>query len=297
VASRVQAGMSSIPSFTPPSSHPQVHGHRGYRGLLPENTLPAFLHAIALGVDVVEMDVVISADHQVVVSHEPWLAAHLGRGPSGELIRPEQEQTYNIYQLPYSTIRRCVVGEWPSPSFPSQQPVSTYRPLLREVLDACESTCHRLQRPPVGYSIEIKSEPGGDEIFHPAPARFTELVLAEIQAAGIASRTTVLSFDPRILRAVRQLAPTQALCLLSEVSFNATTLFAELGFEPEVFGPDFRLLSSALVGSLASTYPNLELVPWTVNELHDLKQAIAWGVRGITTDYPNRLLHLLQQPT
>ena len=289
--------MSSIPSFTPPIIHPQVHGHRGCRGLLPENTLPAFMHALALGVDVVEMDVVISADQQVVVSHEPWLAAHLGRGPSGELIRPEQERTYNLYQLPYSTIRRCVVGEWPSPNFPYQQPSLTYRPLLHEVVDACEAACHRLQRPPVGYSIEIKSEPSGDGVFHPAPAEFAELVLAEIQAAGIASRTTALSFDTRILRAVRQLAPTQALCLLSEVPFSVATLFAELGFEPEVFGPDFQLLSSEVVDLLVNTYPKLELVPWTVNDLDDLKQAIVWGVRGITTDYPNRLLDLLQQST
>lgn len=286
--------MSSLPSFTPPTSQPQVHGHRGCRGLLPENTLPAFLHALALGVDVLEMDVVISADQQVVVSHEPWIAAHLGRGPSGELIRPEQERAYNLYQLPYATIRRCVVGEWPSPNFPDQHPSPTYRPLLREVVHACEAACHRLNRPPVNYSIEIKSEPSGDGIFHPAPARFSELVLAEIQATGIASRTTVLSFDARILRAVRQQAPAQALCLLSEVPFNVASLFAGLGFEPEVFGPDFQLLSGGVVDAIANTYPKLDLVPWTVNELPNLKQALAWGVSGITTDFPDRLLGLLQ---
>jgi glycerophosphoryl diester phosphodiesterase len=287
--------MCSIPLFTPLASRPQVHGHRGCRGLLPENTLPAFLHALALGVDVIELDVVISADQQVVVSHEPWLAARLGRGPSGEFILPEQEQTYNLYQLPYSTIRRCLVGEWPSPNFPDQQLIPTYRPLLREVLQACEAACHRLQRPAVKYSIEIKSTPSGDGIFHPAPPQFVELVLAEMHIAGIASRATILSFDARILRVVRQLSPSQALCLLSETHFTVASLFTELGFEPQVFGPDFQLLSREVVYSLTSAYPNLELVPWTVNELSDLQQVVEWGVAGVTTDYPDRLLALLKQ--
>ncbi|MEJ7659666.1 MAG: glycerophosphodiester phosphodiesterase family protein [Hymenobacter sp.] len=69
-----------------------MHGHRGCRGLLPENTIPAFLHALRLGVDVLELDVVISQDQQVVVSHEPWLAAHLGPGPTGEPIDPSRSR-------------------------------------------------------------------------------------------------------------------------------------------------------------------------------------------------------------
>lgn len=281
-------------SFSPRrAGQPEVHGHRGCRGLLPENTLPAFLHALALGVDVLELDVVISADQQVVVSHEPWLAAQLGRGPNGELLSPQHEQLCNLYQLPYATIRRCVVGEWPHPSFPTQQPSPTHRPLLREVLQACEATCRQLRRPPVGYSIELKSTPAGDDFFHPQPARFVEPVLAELAAATVQGRATLLSFDARILQAARQLAPAQPLCLLSETPVPATALFEQLGFIPQVFGPDFHLLSPALVHSLRATYPSLQLVPWTVNEPADLQQVIAWGATGITTDYPNRLLALL----
>lgn len=275
---------------------PEVHGHRGCRGLLPENTLAAFLHALALGADVLELDVVISADHQVVVSHEPWLSARLGRGPAGERIAPSQERRYNLYKLPYASIRRCVVGEWPHPDFPTQQASPTYRPLLREVLQATKAACQQLGRPPVGYSIEVKSLPEGDDIFHPAPARFTELVLAEIQAAAVHPRTTLLSFDGRILQAARLAAPAQQLCLLSETDVPAAHLFQQLGFVPDVFGPDFRLLSLARVEGLAMAYPGLRLVPWTVNAEPDLRQAIAWGVAGITTDYPGRLLALLPRP-
>lgn len=272
---------------------PEVHGHRGCRGLLPENTLPAFLHALALGVDVLELDVVVSADQQVVVSHEPWLAARLGRGPAGERIDPHHEKTYNLYQLPYATIRQCVVGEWPHPSFPTQQPHASYRPLLRELLHTAEAACQQLGRPPVGYSIELKSTPAGDAIFHPVPARFVELVLAEVHAAAVQARTTLLSFDARILRAARQQAPAQALCLLNEMPASVTALFEELGFVPEFFGSDYQLLSAPLIQELSAAYPQLRLVPWTVNELPDLRQALEWGVYGITTDYPDRLLGLL----
>lgn len=286
--------MAPIPDLLLPG-RPEVHGHRGCRGLRPENTLPAFLHALALGVDVLELDVIISADYQVVVSHEPWLRARLGRGPGGELIEARHERSYNLYRLPYATIQNCVVGEWPHPDFPEQQASPGYRPLLREVLRATEAACQRLGRSPVGYSIEVKSTPPGDGIFHPAPRLFTELVLAEMHLAAVQQRTTLLSFDLRILQAARQLAPAQRLCLLSETAEPVAHLFQQLGFIPEVFGPDYQLLSLASAQALATTYPGLRLVPWTVNRAEDLREVISWGVAGITTDYPDRLLALLRR--
>ncbi|GAB3635178.1 glycerophosphodiester phosphodiesterase family protein [Hymenobacter arcticus] len=275
------------------SSRPEVHGHRGCRGLLPENTLPAFLHALALGVDVLELDVVISQDQQVVISHEPWLSARLGSGPDGEPIDPQHEREYNLYHLPYATIRGCVVGEQPHPGFPTQQRLTTYRPLLREVLQATEAARQRLGRPQVGYSVELKSTPSGDDVFHPQPTPFVKLVLAELAAVAVLPRTTLLSFDARILQAARQLSPSLALCLLSEDPTPAEMLFQQLGFVPETFGPDFQLLSQRRVMDLATRYPALRLVPWTVNATSDLQRAITWGVAGITTDYPDRLLQLL----
>ena len=275
---------------------PEVHGHRGCRGLRPENTLPAFLHALALGVDVLELDVVISHDQQVVVSHEPWLKAQLGREATGQLIDPAHERAYNLYQLPYATIRQCTVGEWVLPDFPAQVLGLTYRPLLREVLQQVEAACQQLNRPPVKYAVEIKSTPAGDNLVHPAPARFVELVLAELQAAQVVPRTTVLSFDPRVLQASRQAHAGLALCLLLEDYLPPVpALFAALGFVPETLGPDFRLLSAEWVHALRRAYPPLRIVPWTVNTLADLLLVRGWGVDGITTDYPDRLLHLLNR--
>ncbi|TVT41233.1 glycerophosphodiester phosphodiesterase [Hymenobacter setariae] len=272
---------------------PEVHGHRGCRGLRPENTLPAFLHAVTLGVDVIELDVVISQDHQVVVSHEPWLAANLGRSPIGEIIDPKQEQQFNLYQLPYSLIKSCPVGEWPHPNFPEQQPVPSCRPLLREVLHQVSTLSQQLGHT-VGFSVEIKSSPVGDDIFHPRPMQFVDLVVSELQTAGAIGSTTLLSFDARILQAARQSYPDLALCLLIEDHLPAVTmLFLDLGFEPEVLGPDFQLLSASLVQSIRNSYPNLRLVPWTVNTQAELMTVLKWQPNGITTDYPDRLLALL----
>ncbi|HET9503399.1 MAG TPA: glycerophosphodiester phosphodiesterase family protein [Hymenobacter sp.] len=280
--------------YTQPAARarPEVHGHRGCRGLLPENTLPAFQHALALGVDALELDVVVSQDHEVVVSHEPWLSARLGRGPQGEIIDPAHERNYNLYQLPYANIRQCAVGEWAHPDFPAQQPVPSHRPLLREVLVQAEAA----SRQAVRYSVEIKSSPEGDDLFHPAPSVFVGLVLAELRVAGVLARTTLLSFDPRVLQAARQAQPDLALCLLLEDYLPPVSeLFAELGFEPATLGPDFRLLSAPLVQAIRAAYPALRLVPWTVNEPADLRLVWGWGVDGITTDYPDRLLALLNQ--
>lgn len=273
---------------------PEVHGHRGCRGLLPENTLPAFRQALALGVDALELDVVISQDHRVIVSHEPWLSAQLGRDPHGQLIDPAQEHCHNLYQLPYATIRQCRVGEWPHSGFPTQQPAPSYRPLLGEVLRQAEALCQQLGRPTVCYSVELKSSPTGDDIFHPVPAEFVALVLAELRAAAVEARTTLLSFDPRILQATRQALPSLSLCLLIEDELPPIPeLFAELGFEPNTLGPDFRLLSADTIRTIRVAYPSLRLVPWTVNSVSDLRMVREWQVEGITTDYPDRLLTLL----
>lgn len=269
----------------------EVHGHRGCRGLLPENTLPAFLHALALGVDVLELDVVISQDQQVVVSHEPWLSAKLGSDLQGQPINPVEEQQYNLYHMPYADIRRCAVGEWPHPGFPEQQPVPGYRPLLREVLQQVEAMSQQLGRPAVRFSVELKSTAAGDALWHPAPAVFVELVAAELAAAHVEARTTLLSFDLRILQVAGQAHPQFALCLLVEDYLPPVpTMFAELGFVPTTLGPDFTLLSAALIQELRATYPLLRLVPWTVNSAADLHTVQSWQVDGITTDYPNRLL-------
>jgi glycerophosphoryl diester phosphodiesterase len=237
--------------------------------------------------------VVISQDYQVVVSHEPWLSAKLGRDASGKLIDPAQEQQHNLYQLSYATIERCSLGEWAHPDFPEQQLELSYRPLLREVLQLVTTTAQELGRS-VGFSVEIKSSPEGDDIFHPRPTQFVSLVLAELQALSTTSCITLLSFDPRILQVAREVCPSLALCLLIEDCLPPVpALFSHLGFVPDVLGPDFQLLSTQTVQAIRQAYPQLRLVPWTVNKPEEFALVLSWQTDGITTDYPDRLLALL----
>jgi glycerophosphoryl diester phosphodiesterase len=270
-----------------------VHGHRGCRGLRPENTLPAFLHALRLGVDVLELDVVISADDQVVVSHEPWLSPTICLDADGRPIVPGTEAQHNLYRMPYADIRRCDCGQLHHPGFPEQINQPAHKPLLREVLTTIEAASQQLGRPPVGYSIELKSDPAHDGIFQPPPAKFLHLVLTVLHECAILPRTTLLCFDPRILQLAQQIIPELATCLLLEADQPWLPSLQSLGFLPTVLGPDFRTVSAAAVTTLRTTYPNLQLVPWTVNEPADMQTLISWGMNSITTDYPDRLLTLL----
>ncbi|MDO7873145.1 glycerophosphodiester phosphodiesterase family protein [Hymenobacter sp. ASUV-10] len=274
-------------------SRPLVHGHRGCRGLLPENTLPAFLHALKLGVDVLELDVVISADHEVVVSHEPWMSSAICLTPDGQPISPGTETQHNLYQLPYATIRRYDCGQRQHSDFPAQLNEPAYKPLLREVLTTVEIATRQLGRPAVGYSIELKSEPAHDGIFQPFPAQFVELVLAVLHEYQVLPRTTLLCFDPRILQLAQRLVPAVATCLLLEADQAWLPSVKKLGFVPTVLGPDFRTVNLEAVTAVRAAHPSLQLIPWTVNQPDDMQRLLGWGMDGITTDYPDQLLALL----
>jgi glycerophosphoryl diester phosphodiesterase len=270
---------------------PEIHGHRGCRGLRPENTLAGFLYALELGVDALELDVVISADEQVVVSHEPWLSATICRDAAGQLIDPAGERQHNLFQMPYAAINRCDCGSLRHPRFPDQQSEAAYKPLLREVIKMANNHAQQLGRPLPFFSIEIKSSPAGDGKFHPAPAHFVELVSAVIHAADIAERTTLLSFDKRVLQAARNQVSSLPLCLLVEDTQQLAEHLNELGFVPPVYGPEYILVDEKLVAEAHAR--GMRIIPWTVNQPADMQRLITLGVDGITTDYPDRLVRLL----
>ena len=267
-----------------------IQGHRGCRGLLPENSLPAFLHAVDLGVHTLELDVVISRDSQVVVSHEPWLSSIICLDPEGNPVEEGSEERWNLYQMDYADIARCDCGSRPHPRFPEQKLQSTVKPLLKDVIARVEAHVAQKGLAPVRYNIETKSDPRGDHVYHPEPETFTRLLVDQIQAAGIASRTTIQSFDPRTLVVARRLAPDMALVLLLESVDEREAKMAELGFSPAVLSPAFEGVDEALVAWCHGQ--NMKLIPWTVNDTADMRRLMAMGVDGIITDYPDRLLGL-----
>lgn len=272
--------------------HIQIHGHRGARGLFPENTITAFIEAVKLGVRTLEMDVVISKDLKVVVSHEEWMNEVFCLQPNGNDIELNSKQKYNLYQMPYSKIALYDCGSKANPEFPNQKNKPEHKPLLSEVINAVESYTKNNHLPGVIYNIEIKSELEGDNIFHPTPSVFVKLVLNELDFHPIDNRYILQSFDVRILQEIKKLKSDIVIGLLVENKDSLQTNLEKLGFIPNMYNPEFPLVTPELIKELR--HKNVQIIPWTVNEISDMKTLIAMGVDGIITDYPDIAIELLK---
>jgi glycerophosphoryl diester phosphodiesterase len=264
---------------------PDIQGHRGGRGLMPENTVPAMRRALALGVTTLEMDVAISKDNQVLLSHDPYLNADFVYRPDGQPLTKEEGKALTIYSLPYAEIRRYDVGSHGNPKFPRQQKLRTYKPLLAEVIDSAEAYARRTHRPAPFYNIETKTTPAGDGIHHPAPAEFVQLLLAVIKAKGIESRVIVQSFDPRTLEVVHRTQPHLRTALLVDNTDGLQANLQRLSFIPSIYSPQYKLVTSDLVQ--ACHQQHMQVIPWTVNTPTELAQLLQLQVDGLITDYPD----------
>lgn len=268
-----------------------IQGHRGCRGLLPENSIEAFKKAIALGVTTLEMDVVISKDLQVVVSHEPFLSHEICLDANGNPITEENEKTYNLFQMNYSEIKACDCGNKIHPRFQEQEKLKTYKPLLTEVITFVEEYVRKeYPNKKVYYNIETKSDASGDGIFHPNPKDFVELLLKVLETKKISDRVFIQSFDERTLQYLHTNYPNYKTVLLVENKLSIAKNLKRLGFTPDVYSPDFHLLNPRKVKELHQK--NIKVIPWTINELKDIKKIKSFGVDGIITDYPNRYFQL-----
>ncbi|MGZ4098553.1 MAG: glycerophosphodiester phosphodiesterase family protein [Bacteroidia bacterium] len=276
----------------PVKTHIEIHGHRGARGLWPENTITGFIEAVKSGVDYLEMDVIISGDKKVVVSHEPWMNPDFCTDPAGKEIENSGEQL-NLYKMSYAEIIRYDCGKKGNKEFPLQKAVPEYKPLLWEVVTKVDAFSKANHLPPVNYNIEIKSEIQHDEIYNPMPGIFVDLVYEEIKKLHIEARIILQSFDVRILREIRQKDPSIPISLLVENTDGLETNLKNLGFMPDIYAPDFHLINEALIQGL--NIRNIKLITWTVNEISDMKKMIELGVKGIITDYPNRLNNLIKE--
>jgi glycerophosphoryl diester phosphodiesterase len=262
-------------------------GHRGARGLVPENTIPAMLKAIDLGAVTLEMDAVITADKQVILSHEPFFNHEITTKPDGTLVSKTEEKQLNIYTMSYAATQRFDVGSKGNPRFPQQQKMAATKPLLLEVIDAADQYALAKNKPLPFYNIETKSQAATDNQFHPKPKEFIDLLVAVIKYKKIEDRVTVQSFDIRTLQYLHQQYPSIATVLLIE-DYNkksVTEQLQDLGFTPTVYSPHHSLVNEILVKECKAK--GMKLVPWTVNDLATLKKLRALGVDGIISDYPN----------
>jgi glycerophosphoryl diester phosphodiesterase len=253
----------------------QVHGHRGARAMRPENTLPAFEYAIAQGVDALELDMAVTRDNVIVVSHDPILEPPVCTGPAPKAV---------IRELTLAQVREWDCGAKQNPAFPKQQPVpGTRMPTLEEVFALA----------PKGkflFNIETKIFPQKPELT-PSPEEFARMVLTAVRKHHLEARVVLQSFDFRTLIAMKELAPEIKLSALYE---GPPKDFAAIGKEAVagIVSPIARLVTPEQVKSAHAA--GMEVLPWTVNTPAEWERLANAGVDGIISDDPAALIAWLK---
>jgi glycerophosphoryl diester phosphodiesterase len=296
-----------------------VQAHRGGRALRPENTLAAFTHAVELGIDTLELDLAVTRDRVVVVSHDYRLNPLLTRGSDGKFLG--KDESVLIRDLDFHQLQRYTVGDIKRGSdyayrFRDQVPVPGEKiPSLSQVFERIDS----MGAQDVRYNLEIKTYP-------PFPqytidySEFAALVLKAIREHGMEARVTVQSFDWRTLQAVKELAPNIAVACLTVRNFSIGGAWYNLqpgrdgsspwlagldgddysgvadlvhAFGADVWSPYYREIEREDVE--AAHRLGLMIIPWTVNDPRIMRKLIGWGVDGIITDSPDLLIRVLEE--
>lgn len=301
--------LAGVLAWTGPVVAFDAQGHRGARGLAPENTLAGIEQALAIGVTTLEIDVVLSADGVPVLSHDTAPNPDITRDASGEWLKARGEP---FYRLGLNDIARFDVGRINPGSryareFADQVPRDGERiPTLAAVFGQIESwgAAHAT------FNIELKLSPLRPED-SPRPAEFVRAVLDVVKRYGMASRVTLQSFDWRVLQEARRQAPALPLSYLSSQQLRFDTLssgewthglrLADFDDAPamvaaaggQLWSPRFNDLSQAKMARARAL--KLRVIPWTVNETADMERLMDWGVDGLITDYPDRLRAVMQR--
>lgn len=263
------------------------HGHRGCRGLMPENTIPAMLKAIELGVTTLETDVVITKDNVAILSHEPFFNHEITTKPNGEVVTDVEEKQLNIYKMTFAETQKYDVGLKQHSRFLKQQKIAATKPSLAAMIDSAEAYTAKKNLPKVFYNIETKTLPSTDKIYHPAPAAFVDMLMKVVLTKKIEDRVTIQSFDRRTLQYVHKKYPTIKTALLVEAldrnSFRKQ--LKDLGFSPTIYSPNQALVNANLITECHQR--NIQIIPWTVNDKKQIAKLKGLGVDGIISDYPD----------
>jgi glycerophosphoryl diester phosphodiesterase len=277
-ASKNSSRTGELPAF-------DFEGHRGARGLMPENTIPAMRKAIDMGCTTVELDVVISKDNQVVVSHDPYFNEVITTTPDGKHLSKKEAEALLLYQMPYDQIKKYDVGIKPHPGFPEQQKINVYKPLLATLIDSVEAYA-KTKNKNIWYNVEIKSKEGFDGVRHPAPNEFAERLIAVLKDKGVLQRTFIQSFDVRPLQYIHRAHPSiQLSYLVEKTTTSLEEQLTKLGFLPAVYSPYHTMVTKDVVAQCHQK--GMKVVPWTVNTVKEMQDLVALGVDGIISDYPN----------
>lgn len=264
----------------------KIIGHRGCRGVMPENTFAAFDHALRLGVTAIELDVVVTGEGRLLVSHDPYMHHEICTHPAGISITAANEKSFNIFEMDEALIASFDCGMKSHPRFPDQANLAVKKPYLTDVLD-------RYLPGNIHFFIELKSDPDWYGTFQPFPLKYAELIVRELRPYAGYDTLVLMSFDAALLNELAAISSDYHLGLVTESERLLEEQLADLHFKPVAVCPRFDLLNTMITGRTCD-FP-FNVFPWTVNTEADRAKLSHLDIQGIITDYPGRFMRFLNR--
>ena len=278
--------LSFLFMFNIPSQHrPLIIGHRGCRGLLPENTIEAFQKALTYNIDGIEWDVVVNKDKHLVISHEEFMSKDYCLTPNHKEIKRENDHL--LYHLTQKEIEQYDCGSKPYDKFPEQTHFRAYKPLVQEAFEKLD----------LGDKIllfEIKSEQKNYNTAQPPIDEYIDIVLKEVSKSPYRNNIVFMSFDALLLNALHKKAPEFPLVFLHEsIGKSAKKILSEINFTPYALGIYHKFIRKPMIDY--SHDKNIKVFAWTVNKSKDFNRLKKIGIDVIITDYPNLFEHRIDE--
>lgn len=264
--------------------------HRGGRGVMPENSIPAMLYSLSLdGITTLEMDVHVTADKKLVLSHDPYLNPLFTLDSEGNEIEDKQ---YAIHQMTYEELKQFDTGTKDNKNFPQQKSMKVSIPLLGDVFDATQKYIKDNGRDQVFYNIETKSSEKKDNILNSEPEEFVKLLMGVIEEKGVTDYVVIQSFDVRTLQILHRDYPEVKTSYLvngkRRQNYSIEEDFEFLGFTPFIYSPPYQYITKEEIDKCREK--GVKVIVWTPNTKEDVERLTEMGVDGIITDYPELLL-------
>ena len=302
----VQAVLRYGPATAPKMAEPvpvepkyvvEVEAHRGGMGLYPEETLAAMLNAVKMGVNTLEMDLCVTQDKKVVLSHDKYFHPRYSSHPDGTAVTPDEPRTY-LYEMPYSEVVKWDVGNRFNPAWPEKHCMPAVKPLAADVIAAVEAWTKENGHYPMHYDIEIKSDPDSEEgvegVNWPEYHEFTDLCMEVLESLDLGNRLVIQCFDERALNYIHEKYPGHTLAyLVEDYEKDFDQYMSLLEFTPEWLSARHENVDADLVAKARAR--GMKLNTWTVDEPDEMRRLIGLGVDAIISNYPDRLLKAVSE--